>query len=223
MEIDKEKLKKSEKNKNLVLFDFDGTLSRGDTNAAFYKYCFKHSLRPWFHIHRVMFAMLYRFVAKFFKRDRFTVTKSDITWREISKSWMTLSLIKRLLPGFLDEFRTHRFGWAAQQVRKEHAGGNTVILTTAGPDFLIFPLVCDMDFDYIITTETRKRRRYKIKFFNYRANKVAALQPFLDAGYTVLRAYSDSKNDMPMMNLAKTQIWINSHDGTLKRMETWKR
>ncbi|MCQ2568305.1 MAG: haloacid dehalogenase-like hydrolase, partial [Alphaproteobacteria bacterium] len=33
--------------KDVVVFDFDGTLSASDSNREFFKYCFKHSIRPW--------------------------------------------------------------------------------------------------------------------------------------------------------------------------------
>ena len=35
------------KKEDIVVFDFDGTLSAKDSNMEFGKYCFRHSLRPW--------------------------------------------------------------------------------------------------------------------------------------------------------------------------------
>ena len=32
---------------DIVVFDFDGTLSALDSNVEFAKYCFRHSVRPW--------------------------------------------------------------------------------------------------------------------------------------------------------------------------------
>ena len=35
---------------NVVLFDFDGTLSALDSNIEFARYCFRHSIRPWLYL-----------------------------------------------------------------------------------------------------------------------------------------------------------------------------
>lgn len=32
---------------DVVVFDFDGTLSARDSNVEFGRYCFRHSVRPW--------------------------------------------------------------------------------------------------------------------------------------------------------------------------------
>ena len=35
---------------DVVVFDFDGTLSARDTSVEFAKYCFRHSARPWLYL-----------------------------------------------------------------------------------------------------------------------------------------------------------------------------
>ena len=38
------------KKTDVVLFDFDGTLSAHDSNIEFARYCFRRSIRPWLYL-----------------------------------------------------------------------------------------------------------------------------------------------------------------------------
>ena len=144
------------------------------------------------------------------------VTYFDIAWRQVLRCSITKSIVKKHASKFLKEYKKYRFGWAAEQVAKEKAAGNFVILTSAGPDYLILPLVKDMKFDIVIASVMDSEKPWKYEFFNWNKNKVMAIQSLLDAGAKVVRAYSDSKTDVPMMSIAKEQVWIDPKTGLRK-------
>lgn len=198
-------MQKKPKKVNVVVFDFDGTLSAHDANYEFGKYCFRHSLRAWLFLPITMFGMSFR-----------KLQPNGIWWREIGRRFITAKMVKRLAPGFIAEHKLNRFGWAAERVAAERAAGNTVILISASANYLLRPLVRDMDFDDVICSEMYADRPWKYKFFCYNKNKVVALNKWAAKNKIVpniVRAYSDSKSDLPIMNLAAEQVWINRRTG----------
>ncbi|MCL2331522.1 MAG: haloacid dehalogenase-like hydrolase [Proteobacteria bacterium] len=198
--------------KPVVLFDFDGTLSAGDANTGFWKYCFRHSLRPWIFLPVVLVGVIMRGIAAIIPRRDNRVRRIDIVWRQWFRAYISPALVRKLAPGFIAEHKKNRWGWALAQVAKERANGNITILTSAGPDYLILPLVRDMDFDYIIASEMDPWHPWRYRFFNYMADKIDALSPLLNGG-VVVRAYSDNATDRPMMSLAREQVWIDPKTG----------
>ena len=64
-----------------------------------------------------------------------------------------------------------------------------------------------------------KEKPWKYKFLCWGRNKVVALDKWaVEHKYipNVVRAYSDSKNDMPIMEIAKEQVWIDKKTGLRK-------
>ncbi len=197
----KTKLKKID----LVVFDFDGTLSAHDCNMQFGKYCFRHSIRPWFFTPVILSA----FIASLFN-------KSGFWWREKSRCFLTQKMVKKFAPKFIKQHKQERFGWAAEQVAAEKEAGNIVILISAGTDYLVPKLAKDMGFDAIITSQTDSTKPWKLKFSCWGENKVVALKKWAalnNYDYNFIRSYSDSKSDMPLMKLANEQVWIHPITG----------
>ena len=187
-------MQKKPKKVNVVVFDFDGTLSAYDANYEFAKYCFRHSVRPWLFLPITLFALAFR---KFQPNAKW--------WRQLGRRFITAKMVKRLAPGFIAEHKLNRFGWAAERVAAERAAGNTVILISASPNYLLRPLVRDMDFDDVICSEMYSNKQWKYHFLCYNKNKVVALNKWAAKNKIVpniVRAYSDSKSDLPIMNLA---------------------
>lgn len=190
---------------NVVLFDFDGTLSAKDSTPEFFKYCFKHSLRPWLFIPFILFGLI---IKKF--------NSYGIWWRQITRLFINKNMVKKLATGFIKQHKLNRFGWAAERVVAERAAGNKVILISAGADYLIQKLVSDIKFDAVFASEMDPAKPWKYKYFPYGENKVAVLKEWAKKNNVtpnVVRAYSDNKSDVPMMNLAREQVWINPKTG----------
>ncbi len=196
------------KKANIVVFDFDGTLSASDSHIEFGRYCFKHSLRPW------------AFLPMFLIGVAVYMINHHSKWsRQIMRRFVTPNMVKKFAPAVVREHRMKRFGWAKAQVAAERDAGNICVLVSAGPDYLVPDLVRDMDFDAVITSEMEKRRPWKYKFMCWGENKVVALDRWAKKNKItphVVRSYGDSKSDKYIMALADTEIWINRKTGLPK-------
>lgn len=194
--------------KEVVLFDFDGTLSGGDANIEFAKYCFKHSLRPWLFLPMILFCGAFR-----------KSQPDGIWWRQGMRRFMTKKMVKKFAPEFIKQHKRNRFGWAKERVQSERDAGRIVIMVSASPDFLLRPLVRDMNFDMVFCSETQKDKPWKYDFLCFGANKVRKMDEWASVNKIiphVVRAYSDSKSDMPMMEIADEQVWIDAKTGLRK-------
>ena len=128
-------------------------------------------------------------------------------------------MIKDFSRDFIKQHKMNRFGWAASQVAKEKSAGNKVVLISASPDYLIPDLVKDMKFDAVMCSKMDKEKPWKYEFLCWRKNKVIAMDNWArEHKYipNVVRSYSDSKFDMPIMEIAKEQVWINPKTGLRK-------
>ena len=135
------------------------------------------------------------------------------------RRFVTQNMVRKFVPGFVKEHKLNRFGWAAERVAAEHAAGNKVLLVTASPDYFVPRLVCDMKFDAVICSKMFEKKPWKYKFLCWGMNKVYAMDEWARENKFiphVVRAYSDSKTDMPMMEIADVQVWINPKTGMPK-------
>lgn len=193
---------------DIVVFDFDGTLSGGDSNVEFGKYCFRHSLRPWFYLPLMAVAG----IARLFN-------PGGVWWRQNIRRFMTPDMVRRFARDFIKQHRRNRFGWARDQVAKEHSDGRRVILISASPDYLLPQLVRDMKFDAVLCSRMDKNLPWKYEFLCWGKNKVIAMDEWAKENKIiphVVRSYSDSRSDMPLMEIADEQVWVDRKTGLRK-------
>ncbi|MDR2412981.1 MAG: HAD-IB family phosphatase [Rickettsiales bacterium] len=193
---------------DVVVFDFDGTLSAKDANMMFGKYCFAHSARPWLFLPLIGVAL----VAKMLNRR-------GVWWRQKMRGFLTAEMVEKFAPGFIKQHKLERFGWSKEQVAAERKKGRKVLLISAGPDYLIPELVKDIKFDAVICSKMNPLRPWEYEFFCWGANKVVGMDEWAKKNKilpNLARAYSDSKSDLPIMSLAKEQIWINPKTGGIR-------
>ncbi len=196
------------KKENVVVFDFDGTLSASDSNYEFFKYCLKHSIRPWIFMPFTVIGSIGRIF-----------NPAGIWWREKLRRFITPKLVHDFAKEVIKAHKQNRFGWAADQVAKEKKAGNKVVLISASPDYLVPELVKDMNFDAVICSQMKKEKPYEYNFFCWGKNKVIAMDNWAREHKCIpnlVRAYSDSKYDMPIMKIAKEQVWIDPKTGLRK-------
>ena len=196
------------KKANVVVFDFDGTLSASDSNLAFGRYCFRHSCRPWLFLPVFLVGLIGYYINQ---RSKWS--------REVMRCFTTPKMVEKFAPIAIREHKLKRFGWAKAQVAKEHAAGNICILISAGPDYMVPKLVCDMKFDAVITSKMNKKQPWKYEFMCWGPDKVVALDRWAKKNKIiphVVRAYGDSPSDKYIMNMADTEIWINRKTGLPK-------
>ena len=194
--------------KNIVVFDFDGTLSRKDSNFEFGKYCLKHSLRPWAYLPIMMIAYVGRML-----------NPAGVWWRTTMRAFITPEMIKDLAPQFIKQHKRLRFNWAKSVVANERARGNMVVLISAGTDYLVPHLVNDINFDVVLTSKMNPQKPWQYDFLCWGRNKVIALDTWARDNKiipNVVRAYSDSESDLPIMSIAKDRVWIDRKTGLKK-------
>ena len=194
--------------KDIVVFDFDGTLSASDSNLEFFKYCFKHSIRPWLFFPFLILGGIGSLL-----------NRKGNWWRETVRVFITPKTVNDFASDFIKQHKQNRFGWSKEQVAKEKKAGNIVVLISAGPDYLIPYLVADMKFDVVLCSKMNKKRPYKYDFFCWNKNKVIALDKWAVENKiipNVIRSYSDAQSDMPIMEIAKELVWINPKTGLRK-------
>lgn len=193
---------------DIVVFDFDGTLSALDSNVEFARYCFRHSVRPWLYLPLIAVAGVVAFV----KPD-------GVWWRENIRRFMTSDMVKRFAPGFIRQHKMERFGWAKEQVNAERNAGRTVVLISASPNYLLRPLVRDIKFDAVMCSEMCPTHPWRYEYLCWGQNKVRALDEWACANKIiphVVRSYSDSKSDMPIMKISDEQVWVDKKTGLRK-------
>ncbi len=197
--------KKKAKKVNVVVFDFDGTLSACDSNVEFARYCFRHSLRPWLFLPLMAVAGIVRMF-----------NRPGMWWRQSMRRFLTAKMRDKYIADFIKQHKRERFGWALERVAAERAAGNVVLLISASTNYLIPKLVDDIEFDAIITSEMYDKKPWKYHFLCWGKNKVVALNKWAAKNKivpNVVRAYSDSKSDLPIMKLADEQVWIDRKTG----------
>lgn len=197
------------KKTDVVLFDFDGTLSGVDSNLAFARYCFRHSIRPWFYIPLMLVCGVVRWVRP-----------NGVWWRENIRRFLTPKMVRDFAPGFIKQHKRERFGWSKERVQSERDAGRRVLMISASPDYLLRPLVRDMNFDAVFCSKMDPKRPWKYEFLCWGTNKVVAMDEWAKENKViphVVRAYSDSLSDLPMMEIADEQVWIDKKTGLRKQ------
>lgn len=193
---------------DVVVFDFDGTLSARDSNVEFGRYCFRHSVRPWLFLPLMGVAAIVRMF-----------NPAGVWWREKMRRFLTADMVKKFAPDFIKQHKMERFGWAREQVAAERAAGRKVVLISASADYLVPQLVRDIKFDAVLTSQMDAAAPWKYKFLCWGANKVVALDTWASKNKIiprVVRSYSDSPSDMPLMEIAAEQVWVDAKTGLRK-------
>ena len=196
---------------DVVLFDFDGTLSAHDANIEFAKYCFRHSVRPWLFLPLVLFGAICR-----------RYNPGGIWWRQIMRRFITKKMVKKFAPDFIKQHKMNRFGWAKERVQSERDAGRKVLMISASPNYLLRPLVRDMKFDAVFCSEMEEDKPWKYKLLCWGPTKVRVMDEWAKEHKfipNVVRAYSDSKSDLPMMEIAAEQVWIDAKTGLRKESQ----
>ena len=80
-------------------------------------------------------------------------------------------------------------------------------------------LVRDMKFDAVLCSRMDPSRPWKYEFLCWGPNKVVAMDEWAKKNKIVprvVRAYSDSRSDMPIMEIAGEQVWVDRKTGLRK-------
>lgn len=191
----------------IVMYDFDGTLCAGDSTTDFWKYCIKKSYRA-----KLFLCFLWPlFILKVF----------GIVSKELFRQWMflflTKDMIKKLVPDFIKEHRAGIWGWAFDMVKSDKQAGFFVICSTGMREYMAKGMLAGFEFDKVFCSEVLSDRPWKFRSRSCLGfEKVNLLKKWAKENgikYKVVKAYSDSKLDIPMMLLAKDKVWVDYKTG----------
>jgi HAD superfamily hydrolase (TIGR01490 family) len=198
--------------KKYALFDFDGTLCKGDSIIDFCLYACKHKLST----RRQLLAGLWASVR--FKTGRITIEQA----KQAALSWMkgrSQMEMQDVALRFCREVLEPRFfpdGIAALQ--KEKREGATVLLITASPSFYLEPMKeilgvsdvigtrMDVDPDGLYTSlvgDNCRGLQKPLRLAEYLASKGDRLD------YDASAAYGNSTGDVPMLEVCSRKVAVN--------------
>jgi phosphatidylglycerophosphatase C len=200
---------------SVAAFDFDGTLTRGDSLIPFLARGLGRprlllalaQCAPW------LLAYALRLVPNHVAKARLLgLTLRDRRLSELAEwtqQWLALDLPGQWTP------------WALAQLRAHQQAGRCCVMVSASPDVYLTQVAKQLGFDAVICTEMEVRGRGADAHLTGRmrtanchgAQKVARLQTWLnqqlgthDVAYRLHSAYGDTSGDLPMLALAE-QAW----------------
>ena len=199
--------------KTYALFDFDGTLIRGDSIALLCGYAARRGLaRPGQTLAALGAAVLYGLKLWPAVRSKeqalaFLRGKTLAQVEAIAQDFCREVLAPRLRPQGLAEIAAHR------------AAGHEVLLITASSTFYLLPLQSVLGVDAIIGTrfDLDEQRGFtgRVCGENCRGvQKPLRLAEYLAARgdrleYATSAAYGDSRGDLPMLRLCADKVGVN--------------
>ena len=190
---------KSKKNKNLALFDFDGTLCNKDSFTSFIffalskRHIFKQGLKtlPWIQAYFLNIYPAHSMRPKLFKSmfSGFSATAADQIAQEYS-----ISILKHLDPILLNQLRKHQLN------------GDDVVIVSASIDIYLRIIADSLDVA-LICSETHIQNGVYTGF--YSTQDCSGIQKSIrikDAyeldNYHAIYAYGNSEEDLAMLEIA---------------------
>ncbi|MBN1777748.1 MAG: HAD family hydrolase [Clostridiales bacterium] len=193
--------------KTFALFDFDGTMIRGDSILLFMRYAWQKKLCGTFDLLRFAAAgglFTLRLLSPKRAKElglRFLKGRNRAAYTRAAESFCETVLKPRLYPRAMEALRKHR------------EAGDEVLLISASPTFYLEPLKQMLNLTEVLgtdmETDTSGRFTGRIVGLNCRGDeKPQRLQTYLnEAGaqldFETSSAYGDSRHDLPMLKLCR--------------------
>ena len=207
------------KARRLVLFDFDGTLTKGDSFPAFLWFA-----TPFSSMISGVFQLLFQ-LPQFFllpaeKRaerakavvlSAFIGGKNRTTLLDLGRQFYQQRMQKMLRTELLETLRNYR------------DAGDMVVLVSASIDIWLQPF-CEAEGISLICTELAYEQEvFKGTFSTQNCNREEKARRIRDAynlnQYSAVVAYGNSSGDAAMFELAQ-EAWYCSNDGNLKNLRS---
>lgn len=196
---------------SLAIFDLDNTLIDGDSDYEWGQFLVEN--------HIVDGKEYERENAHYFERYQagtldimaflaFTLKPLAQHDREQLNKWHALFMQRKILPMIGDKARA--------LVEKHRQAGDTLVIITATNRFITAPIAREFGIDHLIATDPEiKNGRYTGKVTGtpcFKEGKVERLREWLEANQHNLNDswfYSDSHNDLPLLNLVAHPVTVN--------------
>ncbi|OAL86607.1 HAD-IB family hydrolase [Acinetobacter terrae] len=199
----------SKKNKNLALFDFDGTLCKKDsfTGFIFYALTKRHivkqgiKLLPWIQAYYLNAYPAHAMRSKLF---RAMFSNADVLeLQQISQEYAA-SLMSQLNPPLLKQLKQHQ------------ALGDDVVLVSASVDIYLKHVCKLLNIDLICTQTEQVNNVYTGQYTtpdcSSEQKKLRILEQYSLDLYSVIYAYGNSMEDNEMLSLATYSYMVGKHN-----------
>jgi HAD superfamily hydrolase (TIGR01490 family) len=204
MQESKKSSRKSQSYKSLSIFDLDRTLVSKNTSFSFYFFLIRKGLLP--------LSTLFRAIPLFF-----LFQKKKVSLRELHKNVFSAflkgkkkALFTAAAPLFLKRFLARRLNRAVfDRFEQSKKRGERTCLLSSSPDFLVAPIAQQLGFDLWCGTEyavDKEERLCEISSLIEGRSKLDYAMSFLSKRIT---AYSDSEDDLPLLEWADEAIVVN--------------
>lgn len=210
---------KSKKNKNLALFDFDGTLCSKDsfTGFIFYALSKRHIVKqgikliPWIQAYYLNIYPPNAMRSKLFKAMFADMTASEILDLALDYSYQ---LRKQLCPKLYQQLITHQ------------NNNDDVVIVSASIDIYLSDIAQLLNVDLICTEAEIKNNKISGFFAtpdcSSEQKKIRILEKYDLNQYDLIYAYGNSKEDLAMFSLAD-HIFMVGDKYPLPRIEAEKK
>lgn len=194
----------------IVLFDFDGTLTKRDTTRDLFSVLARH--RP----ERVILALPWLLALIFTRCDakRFQVAKCHLLGALLRG--LTYPELVPLLARFRDRVLPILRSETMRALVEHQKRGAQVLVVTASPRLAVEAVLALQNIKVIGTEYKQANDRFSSELLGvpcYGAAKVDLILEFLKQQgqkIAVCEAWSDSWSDHPMMGLASRRVWLVS-------------
>lgn len=199
-----------------VVFDFDGTLARGDSYRRYVRFLLRGN--PLRLAAAAAFAPLGLPLLRFDGSRRLGLT--GFLWLATVGRSAAREVCKR--ERFLADHAPHPVAAALAALAGDLARGHRVVVATATPRFLAGPLLARLGVVAevgLVASEPRRRLGgYTAGRYCHGVHKVRMLHA---AGFPgpYLRAYTDSASDTPLLDCARTPVLVNGRERDQRRLQ----
>lgn len=176
------------------VYDFDGTIFRGDCSIQFYLFCLRHRPSIIFCFPKQCIGMLSYLIGHCTKKE----------WKECFFSFLDkIDDIDILIEKFWKCSERRIASWYLDQ--KE----STDLVISASPEFIIAPICEKLGIGKPIASRVEKKTGKFISENCYGMEKVKRFRKEYP-NIEVENFYTDSKSDLPMMQLARNSYMVKS-------------
>lgn len=181
----------------LVLFDFDGTLIKGDSTKLAYRTLYRSKLS---------------FILSYYLRHLVSLlvlllTAKEDSLRESRRVVLASKFDKINKLEFINQSQSRLFDSVLSEAKNYSDNGYILIINSAGYSEII-RLIMGENLDYqLIANSLFDKKPEAINF----ENKVVRLNLKVKSTYFVKAAYGNSEGDIPMLRVAEKAFWVDEN------------
>jgi len=196
----------SEAESNIVVYDMDGTLFRGDCGGAFIKQQIKSNMG------RFLLSLLIAPIAfpMLFVPSARRIGVSAYLW--IASVGLSETDYKKRLDAFITQYRIRPIEPVLAQCRKDIADGKNVVIATGAGHEMASAFIGNLGMQNQVVLVTSQSRRFLGGMISsVQSNGETKLRELIRHGYPppYLRVYSDTASDLPILQSTTKAFLVN--------------